>query len=57
MTGAQIEGASVDGQYIHLDAEYHLNKLYGVGHIYVGWDVMHKAGLVDDHLNDNGNLW
>ena len=54
----QVAGLSVDGQYIHLDVESALTSVYGVDTptVNICWDPMHKAGLVDKHLNDNNDF-
>ena len=52
VSGHQIEGASVDGQYFNLDVPTHFAELYDLPEdsIYWGYDGMHRAGLVDTHL-------
>ena len=51
ISGEQVAGVSVDGQYINLGVEPSLKNLYGLD-IPLSWDPLHKAGLVDKHLND-----
>ena len=58
LTANQIVGASADGQYIHLGVEECLQSLYGDSlNCHMSWDPMHKAGLVDKHIEKPEFKW
>ena len=57
ISAEQFQGGSFDGQYFHLSV---LNTHFGIegkdASVHHDHDPMHKAGLVDTHIREDGNF-
>ena len=54
ITPSQIEGASFDGQYFHLNVPKHLMTKLNISETFIStWDPLYKIGVIENNIRKN----
>ena len=59
ITPSQIEGASFDGQYFHLNVPKHLMTKLNISETFIStWDPLHNIGVIENNIRkDKDFVW
>ena len=59
ITPSQIDGASFDGQYFHLNVPKHLMTKSNISETFIStWDPLHEIGVIENHMRkDKDCVW